>query len=72
MRRKEGFKLLIYPKIDKVLLFDLKNDPNEMNDLADNPDYSEKVKALFGDLLELQKTMDDKLDLSELYNKMYN
>ena len=72
MLRKDGFKLLIYPKIDKVLLFDLKNDPNEMNDLAESPEYKEKVKTLFKDLLELQKTMDDKLDLSELYNKIYN
>ena len=70
MLRKDGFKLLIYPKIEKVLLFDMENDPNEMQDLADNPEYSEKVKVLFTDLLELQKTMDDKLDLNEIYKKI--
>ena len=70
MIRKDGFKLLIYPKIDKVLLFDMEKDPNEMNDLAANPEYKEKVKSLFADLLELQKTMDDELDLSGLYDKM--
>ncbi|MEQ9582942.1 MAG: DUF4976 domain-containing protein, partial [Arenibacter sp.] len=72
MIRKDGFKLVIYPKIDKVLLFDMEKDPNEMKDLAGSPEYKEKVKTLFTDLLELQKTMEDKLDLNELYNEMYN
>ena len=72
MIRKDGFKLLVYPKIEKVLLFDMENDPNEMNDLAANPEYSEKVETLFADLLELQKTMNDKLSLQEIYEKMLN
>jgi len=71
MIRKDGFKLLVYPEIDKVLLFDMDNDAHEMNDLADNPEYADKVKTLFADLLELQKTMDDKLDLSDLYTKKF-
>ena len=70
MIRKDGFKLMVYPKIEKVLLFDLEKDPSEMNDLANNPEYSEKVKALFSDLLELQKTMEDKLDLQHIYKKI--
>jgi arylsulfatase A-like enzyme len=71
MIRKDGFKLLIYPKIDKVLLFDMEKDPNEMNNLADDLEYKDKIKSLFSDLLELQKTMDDELDLSGLYDKMF-
>ncbi|WP_149304672.1 sulfatase-like hydrolase/transferase [Pareuzebyella sediminis] len=70
MIRKDGFKLLVYPKIEKVLLFDLENDPNEMNDLSENPEYSEKVKTLFTDLLELQKKMNDKLSLQKIYEKV--
>lgn len=70
MVRKNGFKLLVYPKIKKVLLFDLEKDPHEMNDLADNPIYSEKVKTLFTELLELQKTMGDTLDLQDIYDKI--
>ncbi len=72
MIRKEGFKLLVYPKIKKVLLFDLKKDPNEMTDLADDPQYKEKVRSLFDDLIELQKTMDDPLDLKDTYNETLN
>lgn len=70
MIRKDGYKQLVYPKIDKVLLFDMKNDPNEMKDLANNSKYTEKVASLFKDLMELQKTMNDSLDLKDTYKKV--
>ncbi len=66
MIRKDGFKLIIYPKIKKVLLFDLTNDPEEMNNLADNAAYKEKVEILFNDLVKLQKDMNDPLDLTSI------
>nr|WP_298319418.1 sulfatase-like hydrolase/transferase [uncultured Aquimarina sp.] len=67
MIRKDGFKLLVYPEINKILLFDMINDPEEMNDISDNPEYKEKIKSMFEDLVVLQKEMDDPLDLSELH-----
>ncbi|AUP80590.1 sulfatase-like hydrolase/transferase [Flavivirga eckloniae] len=67
MIRKDGFKLLVYPEIDKVLLFDLNKDPEEMNDIASVPENKEKVKSLFKDLMQLQKEMDDQLDLNRIY-----
>ncbi|MFT7033422.1 MAG: arylsulfatase A-like enzyme, partial [Cyclobacteriaceae bacterium] len=67
MIRKDGFKLLIFPEIDKVLLFDLENDPEEIDDLFGKPEYADKVKGLFKDLIELQKTMGDELDLTPIY-----
>lgn len=70
MIRKDGYKLLVYPKIDKVLLFDMKNDPNEMTDLSEQPRHKERVNALFKELVELQKTMNDSLDLSPTYTKV--
>ncbi|MEQ6120372.1 sulfatase-like hydrolase/transferase [Reichenbachiella sp. MALMAid0571] len=70
MIRKDGFKLIVYPKINKVLLFDLKNDPEEMNDLAENEEYADKVKSLFKDLIDLQKTMGDELNLNEIYQQL--
>ncbi len=66
MIRKDGFKLIIYPKIKKVLLFDLTNDPEEINNLADNAAYKEKVEILFNDLVKLQKDMNDPLDLTSI------
>ncbi|GAA3610713.1 sulfatase-like hydrolase/transferase [Flavivirga amylovorans] len=70
MIRKDGFKLLVYPKIDKILLFDLNKDPEEMNNIADNPANKDKVKSLFKDLMQLQKDMEDPLDISNLYNSI--
>lgn len=54
-------KLILYPANKTVLLFDLKNDPHEMKNLAD--DQPETVHRLFARLLELQKETADELDL---------
>jgi arylsulfatase A-like enzyme len=67
MIRKDGYKLMVYPKINKILLFNLKNDPEEMNDISKLPENKEKVKSLFNQLLQLQKEMDDPLDISEIF-----
>ncbi len=67
MIRKDNFKLLVYPEIEKTLLFDLNKDPEEMNDIAGVPANKEKVKSLFKDLMQLQKDMDDPVDLSNIY-----
>lgn len=66
MVRKDGFKLIAYPKANKFLLFDLNKDPEEMNNLADQPEFYEKKKVLFVDLLKLQKQYDDEMDLSAM------
>ncbi|WP_298369493.1 sulfatase-like hydrolase/transferase [uncultured Lutibacter sp.] len=71
MIRKDGFKLLVYPELNKILLFDLINDPEEMNDLAGDSANKEKIKTMFDELLVLQKEMDDPLDISGIYNKFY-
>lgn len=70
MIRKDGFKLIVYPKIEKVLLFDMVNDPNEMKDLSEKPEYQDKVKSLFKSLIQLQKDMKDPLDISNIYNNI--
>jgi arylsulfatase A-like enzyme len=66
MIRKDGFKLMVYPKLNKMLLFDMVNDPEEMIDLAENPDYQEKIDVLFKDLLQLQEELNDPLDISQI------
>ncbi len=69
MIRKDEFKLIVYPKGNTLLLFDMKNDPEEINNLAENPEYQEIVKVLFADLQQLQKQLNDPLDLSEVHQK---
>ena len=72
MFRKEGFKLLVYPNIEKVLFFYIYANPNEMRNLADILEYRIKVKTLFENLVELQKTMNDTLDLHSIYDKTFS
>ena len=66
MIRKDGYKLIVYPKLNKILLFDLNKDPEEMNDLAELPEQQEKVETLFNELLKLQQEMNDPLDISQV------
>ncbi len=61
------YKMILYPKIKKVLLYDLKADPDEMNNLADEKKYDGVKKKLFARLLALQKETGDPLDLQAVY-----
>ena len=65
-----GWKLIAYPKAPKLRLYHVADDPDEMKDLADDPAQSSKMKEMFGKLLDLQKKMDDKLDLLEAFPAM--
>lgn len=58
---KDRFKLVLYPNVPKVLLFDLESDPSEMEDVSGK--YPEKVQLLFSELQELAKQTGDHLDL---------
>ena len=72
MIRKDGYKLIVLPEAEKVLLFDMKNDPMEMNDLAGNTIYYPKVSDLFQELISLQKELNDELDLKPLFEQIIN
>ena len=67
MIRKDGYKLIVYPQVPVVLLYDLKKDPDEMHNLAQEPAYKRKVKELFADLEKLQETMKDTLNLKRFF-----
>ncbi|MDR1270377.1 MAG: sulfatase-like hydrolase/transferase, partial [Planctomycetaceae bacterium] len=59
MVRKDNFKLIVYPEKNIHLLFDLKNDPDEINNLADKPEYETKIQELLSELTKLQKETGD-------------
>ena len=61
MITKGDWKLISYPTIGVERLFNLKNDPKEMNDLAGNPEYGPKRVEMAKALAELSKQLDDPL-----------
>ena len=68
MYRTDKYKLLIYPNANVVRLYDMENDPLEINDLAERKDKPvEILDSLFAEFQELQKTMNDRLDVTEVY-----
>ena len=65
------YKLILYPKIGKSLLFDLKNDPGETRNLAEQPGRQAELRKLFATLLRLQRETGDTLDLRSVYPKLH-
>ncbi len=62
--RDRRWKLIRYPKVDYTQLFDLQTDPYELNNLAQKPEYAEKVKSLMDDLKKHQQFYGDTLPLT--------
>lgn len=60
-----GYKMIYYPKINKTLLYNLKTDPLEMKNIADDPANAGLIKKLKARLKELQKEVGDTLDLDK-------
>lgn len=63
MIRKDDYKLIVYPKANATLLFDLKNDPIEAHNLNDDPAHQVRKQELFKELLDLQKELHDTVDI---------
>ena len=59
----DGYKMIYYPKIDKTLLYNLKTDPMEMKNIADDPSNSRLLNKLRKQLKKLQAQVGDKLEL---------
>lgn len=60
-------KLIVYPKAKVYRIYDLSNDPLEMNDLAQSPKGKPLARSLFSKLVALQAKMEDQLDLKSLF-----
>ncbi|MDH3582883.1 MAG: sulfatase-like hydrolase/transferase [Phycisphaerae bacterium] len=64
------FKLILYPKVPKARLYNLKEDPLEMKDLADDPSHRSDIRRLFARLLELQVETGDELELRKIFSQL--
>jgi arylsulfatase A-like enzyme len=62
--RDERWKLIRYPQINYTQLFDLENDPDELNNLAGQPEYTERIAALLRELRTWQEKVGDTQPLS--------
>jgi arylsulfatase A-like enzyme len=63
MVRTKTKKLIVYPQIRRMQLFDLESDPWEMHDLSNDPAMAEVKTDLMRRLRVLQQQLDDKLDM---------
>jgi arylsulfatase A-like enzyme len=70
MVRHDGWKLILYPQLKVKLLYNLNEDPQELNNLAADASQLPRMRRLFGRLQALQKEHDDQLDLSEAYPQL--
>jgi len=61
--RDDRWKLIRYPQVDQTQLFDLKSDPDETKNLANDPEFSEKVSLLMALLAAQQKAWGDSAPL---------
>jgi len=66
MIRSDEYKMIIYPQVNKIQLFDLVNDPLETNNLAGNKKYRKIKKELMKQLLLKQMELGDDLVLGPL------
>lgn len=62
--RDRRYKLIRYPEIDKTLLFDLQEDPDEIEDLAARPELQVVRQGLLQDLRRWQAAVGDNAPLT--------
>jgi choline-sulfatase len=65
MIRSERYKLIAYPHIKKLQLFDIEKDPFESTDLSNKKEFYRIKKKLFKALVQKQKELEDFMVLEE-------
>ena len=53
------WKLIVYPEVHETQLFDLRTDPGEMHDLAEDPNHARERKRLIKLLRDWQERLND-------------
>jgi arylsulfatase A-like enzyme len=62
--RRGEWKLIRYPQVNYTQLFNLRDDPHELKNLADDPTHAEKLAAMLDLLAREQKRYGDTLPLT--------
>ena len=66
--RTDRYKLIhFYYDIDEWELYDLENDPQEMNNIYENPDYTEVRDSLHQELDDLREYYQDSDELTQQF-----
>jgi arylsulfatase A-like enzyme len=63
--RDDRYKLIRYPKANVTQLFDLRDDPRELRNLANDPRYKDRIAAMLAKLQAEQKKWGDEVKLFE-------
>lgn len=63
-------KLVLYPKINVSLLFDLNEDPDERRDLSSRDGSHARKKVLFREFLTQQKVVGDRLNVTNAFPEL--
>jgi arylsulfatase A-like enzyme len=70
MIRKDGYKLIVYPKAKATLLFNMNTDPLELNNLSGEASHNDVKQKLFNELLGLQISMEDTTDIKSVFPEL--
>ena len=62
---------MLFPKNQRIELYDLKNDPFEINNIVDQSNYRSLKKDLYEHLKLLQKEMGDTLNLDNYFKDKF-
>ncbi len=62
---------MFFPKNQRIELYNLEDDPYEINNLALDENYSETILSLGNDFIELQKKYSDTLDVKKIFNNIW-
>ena len=70
MIRRDEWKLIVYPTLQVRLLYDLRRDPHEERNVAEDPANRARMKSMFAELTELQQRLDDGVDLKRAFPQL--
>jgi choline-sulfatase len=70
MITRDGYKLILYPRVPAARLYCLAEDPYEMKDLSGDPSFEGKMKELFHSFLHWQEETGDTLDIRSAFTDL--